>query len=267
MCNFPVQPIAVSCLGLLFFSGCSTLASGQGWGANATIAPGWERVRTAAVQAAKDPWVWGPLAGAAVFQIDNLDRRTSDWARDHTPVFGSEQNATDWSDHLRSASVLAQLSTLVATPSGDDSTNWIMNKIKGGLVEEAAVSATGIATNQLKSASARERPNGSDNESFPSGHSSSAAVHSELAIYNVESIGMSPAWRTAADVGLRTVAIGTAWARIEGGWHYPSDTLAGLALGNFMASFATHAFMGDQTQSLALSTTRGGAILEWQFSF
>jgi membrane-associated phospholipid phosphatase len=252
---------------VLLASGCSTLPSGEGWGASATIAPGWERVKAAAVQAAKDPWVWGPLAGAAAFQIDNFDRRTSDWARDHTPVFGSEQNATDWSDHLRSVCVAAQLGTLLATPSGNNAGEWITNKLKGEVVEVAAIGATGLATNELKSATGRERPNGTDTESFPSGHSSSAAVHSELAIYNLESVEMSPGWETTAEVGIRAAAFGTAWARVEGGWHYPSDTLAGMALGNFLASFATHAFMGDPSKSLSLSMTDGGAMVQWQFSF
>jgi len=255
-------------LGILALaSGCSTLPSGKGWGASATIVPGWEHVKDAAVNAAKDPWVWGPLAGAAAFQIDNFDRRTSNWAREHTPVFGSEQNATDWSDHLRSVCVAAQVGTLLATPSGDDARRWFINKIKGEFVEVAAVGATGLATNELKSAAGRARPNGSDNESFPSGHSSSSAVHSELAIYNLESIDMGAGWNTAAEIGIRTVAFGTAWARVEGGWHYPSDTLAGMALGNFLASFATHAFMGDQSKFVSLSMTDGGAIIEWHSSF
>jgi hypothetical protein len=248
-------------------SGCSTLPSGKGWGEDATIAPGWDRVKSAAVQAAKDPWVWAPLAGAAVLQVDHLDRRTSDWARDHTPVFESQAKAKDWSDRLRSACVAAQVGTLLATPSGDEPKQWIMNKIKGGLVEAAAVSATVSVTTTSKSAIGRTRPNGADLDSFPSGHSSSAGVHTELAIINLESIDMSPGWRTAANVGVRAAEFGTAWARIEAGWHYPSDTLAGMALGHYLASFFTSAFMGEDSQSVSLSMTDGGAMVEWQFSF
>ena len=72
-------------------SACGTLPSGEGWGEDATFTPGWERVHDSAVNAARDPWVWGPLIGAAAFQIDDWDRRTSDWAREHTPVFGSQR--------------------------------------------------------------------------------------------------------------------------------------------------------------------------------
>jgi len=40
------------------------------------------------------------------------------------------------------------------------------------------------------------------------------------------------------------VALGTGWARVEAQKHYPSDVLAGMALGNFMAAFIYDAFMG-----------------------
>src|SRR5262249_23468571 len=131
---------ALMCLSAL--SACGTLPNGRAWGEDATIRPGWERVRVSAVSAARDPWVWGPLLGAAAFQIDNFDRRTSDWAREHTPVFGSQENAQQWSDGLRTASVAAHYITILATPGGDDGTQWVINKAKGALVDAAAVSAT-----------------------------------------------------------------------------------------------------------------------------
>lgn len=270
MCKTPnaIVMIIALCISGASVCGCTTLPSGEGWGHNATISPGWKRVRDAASEAATDPWVWVPLAGAAAFQIDHSDRRASNWARDHTPVFGSQKNAQDWSDTLRSVTVLAQLGTLTATPSGSDTTEWLFNKVKGALVEIAAIEATNVSTSQLKSTVGRERPNDVDDESFPSGHSSSAAVHSELAIINLDSIEMDPRLRTAADFGLRAVAIGTQWARIESGWHYPSDTLAGMALGNFFGSFFSHAFLNEETsQSVSLMTTDRGAFLSWEQRF
>src|SRR5919106_962014 len=95
--SVPNVLILVSCA----LAGCGTLPAGRGWGEDATFRPGLERVRESAVNAVRDPWVWAPLAGAAVFQVDDWDRRTSDWAREHTPVFGSQQSAEDWSDDLR----------------------------------------------------------------------------------------------------------------------------------------------------------------------
>ena len=40
-----------------------------------------------------------------------------------------------------------------------------------------------------------------------------------------------------------TLAGATAWARVEGGVHYPSDVLAGAALGHFVTSTFTHALL------------------------
>ncbi|HEY0682340.1 MAG TPA: phosphatase PAP2 family protein [Steroidobacter sp.] len=253
----------------LLLSGCGTLPDGKGWGEEATLVPGWQRIQTSAVNAAKDPWTWGPLLGAAAFQIDNLDRRTSDWAREHTPVFGSQSSAEQWSDDLRSASAFAHRVTILATPSGDEPDEWLLNKLKGTLVDMAAVSATGQITNRMKKGFDRERPNGLAGESFPSGHTSSSAVHTRLASRNLQSIEMYDGTRVALDVGLHALTIGTSWARIEAGWHYPADTLFSMALGNFVASFINDAFMGLSApdSTLALQPVEGGAVIRMHLRF
>jgi membrane-associated phospholipid phosphatase len=252
----------------LLLGGCATLPSGRGWGSEATIRPGWNRVREAAVAAVRDPWVWAPLAGAAAFQVNSLDRRTSDWARENTPVFGSTLKAEQWSDDLRAASALLAAGTLLATPSGSDPQEWMINKAKGAAVELAAMGATSLTTELLKQASGRERPNAADDTSFPSGHSSSAAVNGRLALLNLDSIDMGHGARVAADVGVELTVFGTAWARVEAGAHYPSDVLVGMALGNFFGRFMTDAFLGPGSrQSLAITATDGGARLSWNVRF
>jgi hypothetical protein len=251
-------------------AGCGSLPGRPDWGEDASIRPGWERIRTSAVNAARDPWVWAPLVGAAAFQIDDWDRRTSDWARQNTPVFGSQRSAEDWSDDLRNASAVAHYVTILVTPGGDGAREWIENKTKGTLVDIAAVSATVLATTSLKAAADRERPNGLDNESFPSGHTSTSAVHTRLASRNLQSVEMPHSMRGALDAGLYALTIGTSWARIEAGWHYPSDTLFGMALGNFIASFVNDAFLGAPAQenvALSLGVDGGGAVMHvsWRF--
>ncbi|HEY5754860.1 MAG TPA: phosphatase PAP2 family protein [Steroidobacter sp.] len=251
----------------LLLSACGTLPDGKGWGEGATLTPGWERVRDSAANAAKDPWTWGPLIGAAVFQVDDFDRRTSDWAREHTPVFGSQRSAEQWSDDLRSASSIAHYATILVTPSGDKPGEWVLNKLKGTLVGVAAVSATGQITNFMKEEVDRVRPNGADGESFPSGHTSSSAVHTRLASRNLQSIEMSDAARTGLDIGLHALTIGTSWARIEAGWHYPADTLVSMALGNFIASFVNDAFMGLTQPALAVQVVDDGAVIRLHLRF
>jgi membrane-associated phospholipid phosphatase len=253
----------------LLLAGCGTLPNGHGWGEDATYRPGWDRVRQAAVNAAQDPWVWAPLLGAAAFQIDDWDRRTSDWARERTPVFGSQANAENWSDDLRSASVVAHYATLLATPSGPEPVDWMVDKAKGTLVSVVAVSATVLATNSLKQAVDRERPNGLARESFPSGHTSASAVHTRLASLNLQSIAMGDGTRRALDAGLVALTLGTSWARIEAGWHFPADTLFSIALGNFLGSFVNDAFLGLQSGSVPfiVSATHDGGLLEWRWQF
>ena len=223
-------------------------------------------MRASAANAARDPWVWAPLAGAAVLQIDDLDRRTSDWAREHTPVFGSQRNAENWSDDLRTASVVAHYATLLATPSGDDFGDWLANKARGTLVDVAAVSSTVVITRSLKTNVGRTRPNGEDDESFPSGHTSTSAVHTRLASRNLRSIDMPAGARRTLDIGLYALTIGTSWSRVEAGWHFPADTLVGMALGNFMAAFVNDAFLGldPAATSISVAATPDGAILQWR---
>jgi membrane-associated phospholipid phosphatase len=145
-----------------------------------------------------------------------------------------------------------------------------LNKAKGALVDAAAVATTGFITNSVKDLSDRERPNGDDSASFPSGHTSSSAVHTRLASRNLRSIDMSEGWHRTADVGLTALTLGTSWARIEAGWHYPSDTLVGMALGNFIASFVNDAFLGlpdTSSTSVAMISIDQGALLQWNWRF
>jgi hypothetical protein len=263
--------LLVVLLASVTFSGCATLPNGRIWGEHATLRPGWERLRVSAIEAARDPWVWGPLLGAAAFQVDGLDRRTSDWAREHTPVFGSQRSAEDWSDDLRKASVLAHYATVVATPGGDEPTEWFMAKAKGMLVDVAATSATSFATRELKKGTDRERPNHLADQSFPSGHTSSSAAHTRLASRNLQSIDMSHDARLLSNVGLTALTIGTSWARIEAGWHFPSDTLFSMALGHFIASFLNDGFLalddGPSAIAFAFAPAPAGAVVRWSWRF
>lgn len=224
--------------------GCETLPNGDRWGGAVTITPGWAQVRAAAVRAATDPWVWAPLAGAAALQVDDFDHRLSHWGRTHNPVFGSEANATMWSDRLRSASVGVDIATVLFTPSGDDDGAWLLDKAKGYLVNLAAAETAIESTTLLQDVVRRERPNGANDHSFPSNHSATSSVYTRLATLNLQEVPMNRDARDALDVSLHALSFATAWARVEGGWHYPSDTLAGMAIGNFCAEFFTDSFMG-----------------------
>ncbi len=255
----------------LWLGGCATLPNGHGWGADATIAPGWRRVGEAALEAVKNPRFWGPLAAAGIFQIDGWDRKVSNWARGNTPIFASEHNAALWSDRLRSASTFAYVASVLATPSGSDPKDWMLDKARGATVGVAAIAVTDGESLLLKNAAARERPNGQDTQSMPSSHTSRSAVLTALAERNVDALAVSPLTRRVLDLGLDALTYGTAWARVESGFHFPSDTLVGMSIGNFNGAFFNDAFLGlePRHQQLSFSVTAlpGGAALRIEYGF
>ena len=249
-------------------SSCCGPTGGRGWGEDATLAPGWARVRHAAADAARAPETWVPVGAALAFQIGDADREVSEWAADHTPLFGSGEDAREASDFLYASAVAAYVTTSLAAPSACPEGAWVTQKCKGIAVGAAAGVTTEQLTLAVKRASGRLRPDGSSHDSFPSAHASGAAVYATLASKNLESLPLSGTTRTIARVGFAGLAAGTAWARVEGRKHFPSDVLVGVALGHFLGSFFHDAFLGP-SGSLAPEVTLGSGSVElglrWRF--
>jgi len=66
------------------------------------------------------------------------------------------------------------------------------------------------------------------------------------------------------DAGLTALTLGTGWARVEAGFHYPSDVLVGMALGDFNGAFFNDAFMGlpqPTRLAFAVEPVHAGALL------
>jgi hypothetical protein len=107
-----------------------------------------------------------------------------------------------WSDDLKSASAVAYHVSVLATPSGPDAGDWVQNKAQGYLVGGAAIWLTSKATQGLKAAADRERPNGQGHDSFPSGHTAASAVHTRLASRNLRALDLSKGMHRSLDAGL-----------------------------------------------------------------
>jgi hypothetical protein len=251
-------------------AGCATLPHGRAWGEDVTLRPGWTRVGRALEEAATSPATWGPAALAAVFQIDDWDRRASSWCAEEAPLFGSSAAAGRSSTDLLRVTQGSYLLSCLAAPSGRGAGDWILRKGAATLLGFGAIEATTQATSLGKVATGRARPDRSDDRSFPSGHASGAAVRATLAARNAraifargESRGSRPARaaRLACEVTGGALAAGCAWARLEARKHYPSDVLVGLALGHFLGAFVNDAFItpdGVGGPALGLAATRGG---------
>ncbi len=210
--------------------------------------------------AASDPDTWIPAAGAAVVTIGHADQRISNWARDRTPVFGSESQAANYSNILHGISD----GLMVASALGTEQ-SWGQRAL-AVLDDELIVAPVAETTNLLKSATSRLRPDGSNRKSFPSGHASAAFAYAALTRENLQRTDWSPEWKTGFTIGSRVFAIGTAWARVEAGRHYPSDVLAGAALGNFMASVLDQVIHDPNVHvQVALSRREQGVILAFRF--
>ncbi len=249
--------LIATCL-LLLLSGCATLPNGRGWGQDVTVKPGWEQLRESVVKAANSPYTWAPLAGAAILQISDWDEEITDWAATDTPIFGSQEDAEDASDTLADLSRASAFVTMLATPSGPGSGDWMAAKAKGSAVMLAALGMTALTTDALKDVTDRARPDGSDNESFPSGHASSSAVSTTLAARNVRYFDISDRSKKALRFGLGALTAGTAWARVEANAHRVSDVLVGVALGHFLGAFFYDSFMGlDDSKNADLSIVWG----------
>jgi hypothetical protein len=236
-------PTTAAILIFFFVAGCGTLPNGRGWGQDAFFPVEADRVSQAAHDAFFSSNTLVPLGAALVFSVDDFDERVSDWAVEHNPVFGSEADARDASDYLRTTLQAEAVVTALATPSGDVPGQWMVSKAKGFGVELAAIGATSSISGWLKDSTDRTRPDKSNDRSFPSSHASGAFSYMTLANRNIDSIDIPPALKPPLKITNYLLASGVAWARVEGQRHYPSDVLAGAALGHFLTAFIHDAFM------------------------
>lgn len=251
-------------------AGCGSLPNGRGWGQDAAIFPGWQRVGKAALNATLATATWAPAAAAVFLQINDMDGQISDWASDHTPIFGSEQNANNASDLLRDLAQADYLITTLATPSGKHPGDWTFAKLKGFAVGYAALQSTRNVTFFLKDQTKRTRPDESRDTSLPSNHAAKAAAYSMLAHKNIDSLQISKELKIALRIVTFGLDLATAWGRVEAKAHYPSDVLAGMALGHFMGAFFNDAFLGlDQTEQigLAIQPARKSVSITFNWAF
>jgi hypothetical protein len=215
--------------------------------------------------ALKSPGTWVPAAGAVIFQIDDLDEQLSDWAIRHQPIFGSTDNALEASDNLLSGPRLTMFGTAIAVPRGEGPWESKFGRI---LLEQLIVTTTNKTTVGLKELTGRLRPDGSDNMSMPSGHSSNSVAYATLAARNLKQLQLTPLQQRTFEIGVYSLAAGTAWARVEAGEHYPSDVLAGSALGHFLASLLHDAFIDQEyVQQVTLNLHDEGASFQLVFRY
>ena len=224
------------CLGLVLLNtGCST--TGSSW----YDYPG-SRKSPAPVTAAWDPRTFIPAAAALVIAVTDSDQKISDWASRHHPVYGSQDSAESASNSLRGLLAASAVVTTFMAPGKQDA--YLPGRPGNMVVGVMSAATTSMLTNDLKDSTGRARPNGVDQRSLPSSHSSAASTYASIASHGVNQLPISAGQRSFWNVGFVTLAAATAWARVEANAHYPTDVLAGFALGNF-TTMLLHASMED----------------------
>jgi membrane-associated phospholipid phosphatase len=210
----------------------------------------------AASKAATDPQTWLPLATATLLIVADVDDKWSQDLADDQPLFGDD--AEDVSDDLRDVASGAYLLTALLAPSPT-----IGAKARGLAVGAGTAMVDGVLSRGLKDVINRERPDGSNDRSMPSGHASKASSRTAMALRNLRDINM-PDWsRHVANWSLHGVAVGAGLARVEARKHHLSDVFVGYAIGNFVASFMYEAFLDGHSSQALISfqpVADGGAL-------
>jgi membrane-associated phospholipid phosphatase len=157
-----------------------------------------------------------------------------------SPAFASDE---DWDD-VGTAVRWALVGAALAAPAAQGDWN-------GEFQAAASIGAATLVTTGLKETISKERPDGSDNRSFPSGHTSSSfAAAATLTNRYGWKVGL-PAHALAAFVGA---------SRIEAEKHDVVDVLAGAAIGS-LSGFLITRKRDDSVVIIPWADGDGGGIL------
>lgn len=225
---------------LLLSNGCSLLKKEGSWGKEAFWPLKSERVLWALKRNISSAHVWLPLTGAAVIRWGGYDSKVAYEVAEEHHLFIDHEHADHWSDLSNEILKFQVYASTLLTPSmgsEGDWTDWTKNKIKGGAVVMTSSSVARYTRDRTAEAFPRERPNHVDRYSFPSSHATKAGAYNILVLKNLDEIEMDDSLRFSFKFVSTTMAATTAWARVEGHRHYPSDVLAGYALGSFVSGF------------------------------
>lgn len=146
----------------------------------------------------------------------------------------------------------------VGLPALAAGVTWAQGDTEGLKELTYSLGSAYVATTVLKKSIHSTRPDGSDNESFPSRHTAVAfaAVRYMDKRYGTELAPYTP-WLYAA-AGLTGVAM------VQAHKHHWHDVAAGAALGFGTAHYLTEPIKGGQ---LSLLPTPGGVAVAWQRSW
>ncbi len=163
------------------------------------------------------------------------DESLSDAARDRGPTFGVVGDAFNELGSAGSFLVLGGFYLAGAIGKDSKAKNVCLDGLAASLI------ATGMITPVIGTLVGRERPTEEqgayafhpfEGRSFPSGHSTQA-----FAVASVIATSYDQFWVKATAYGAATM---TAWQRVRRGKHFPTDVVAGAAIGTLVGHSVVH---------------------------
>ncbi len=146
---------------------------------------------------------------------------------------------------------------MVAIPAYAYGSTYYMDDPEGRQQFYKSFATNAVATYGLKSVVDKDRPDHSDNDSFPSGHTSIAFQGASFIHKRYGFEKSIPAYIGATFVG---------YSRVEADKHHTSDVLAGAALGIASSMFLTKSYYNDDlTVAANLAPDSYQVALHYQF--
>jgi membrane-associated phospholipid phosphatase len=170
---------------------------------------------------------------------------------DHT--FNEKVNGDGWSKFFAVGAVLGNTGTLLAAgvtvyTVGRAKDNKKVSHMGSDLLQAIGVSE--VIVQSLKYATQRERPDGTDSHSFPSGHAADTFAFATALERHLGWKGAVPAYLFSTYVAM---------SRLHDNRHYLSDVAAGSAVGIIAGRTVTRHGRGNYSYTVA--PTQGGAML------
>ena len=173
----------------------------------------WHDTKTTFTQ--PETWMWIGVGAALTVGAHQYDWQVNDYWKDHKQMYGLSDFGNDWWGAGELQGALALSMTLAG---------WHFENEKLANAGEVLIEAQiiqGVIINVIKPIANKERPNGSSNLSFPSGHTgtafcTAAVLHDRFG------------WGVA--VPLYTAAVITAMSRMDVQAHWLSDTVMGATI-------------------------------------
>jgi hypothetical protein len=163
-----------------------------------------------------------------------------------------------WADNTKRWDTASQVLTLVG-PLAAGAAAWQQNDTEGMRQLGLSVGSVVVAAEVLKNTVHSTRPDGSDNQSFPSRHT---AIAFAAAAYMDQRYGDAlGAWMPAALYGTAALA---GVARVQADKHHAVDVLAGGAMGYGITRYWTESRQGGR---LSVLPAPGGVALGWATAF